>query len=96
MFKSKYPRELLNEIKWRFGLGRCRVYYIHRGAPGDMMVVEGSVIRNLERGFLVLEGDEQDVHIPYHRIFRIEFDNRLIFYRPNRDPDRKRVESCKT
>jgi len=36
--------------------GRCRIYYIHRGAPGDVKAVPGSAIRNIERGFLVLEG----------------------------------------
>ncbi len=90
MFKSRYPRELLNEIKWRFDLGRCRIYYVHRGAPGDVKAVEGSAIRNIERGFLVLEGDEQDVHIPYHRIIRIEFNNHILFDRPIKPLPRKK------
>ncbi|MBU4221659.1 MAG: hypothetical protein KKD46_05150 [Euryarchaeota archaeon] len=45
MFKSKHPILLLNEIKWRFDLNRCKVYYIHRGAPGDVRMIEGSIIR---------------------------------------------------
>ncbi len=81
MFKSKHPRLLLNEIKWRFDLARCRVYYIHRGAPGDVKIVEGSAIKSIERGFLVLEGHPHEVYIPYHRIFRIEFNNQVIFER---------------
>jgi len=81
MFKSKHPRLLLNEIKWRFDLNRCKVYYIHRGAPGDEMMIEGSIIKNIERGFLVLEGVDEDVYIPYHRIFRIEYNSQIIFER---------------
>lgn len=84
MFKSKHPRTLLNEIKWRFDLNNCKVYYIHRGAPGDVKVIEGSIIKNIERGFLVLEGTVEDVYIPYHRIFRIDYDNKTIFKREKR------------
>ncbi len=90
MFESKYPRLLLNEIKWRFDLGKSKVYYIHRGAPGDMRVVDGTDIKNIGRGFLILKGDEQDVYIPYHRIFRIEFQNHILFYRQDRDPGKKK------
>jgi uncharacterized protein (UPF0248 family) len=79
MFRSKHPRDIFNEIKWRFDLAKCKIYYIHRGAPGDVKIVEGSTIKNIERSFLVLEGDFEDVYIPYHRIFRIEFDNEIIF-----------------
>jgi uncharacterized protein (UPF0248 family) len=81
MFRAKHPRLLLNEIKWRFDLSRCRVYYVHRGAPGDMKIVEGSEIKNIERGFLILIGEMQDVYIPYHRIFRIDFNDQIIFQR---------------
>ena len=86
MFESKHPRLLLNEIKWRFDLGKCKVYYIHRGAPGDMRVVDGTEIKNIERGFLILKGVEQDVYIPYHRIFRIDFEDQPIFERADRKP----------
>ncbi len=88
MFKSKYPRELLNEIKWRFDLSKCRVYYIHRGAPGNVKVVYGNTIKRIEKGFLILEGEIQDVHIPYHRIFRIDYKDHIIFERPLPEKER--------
>lgn len=84
MFKSKHPRLLLNEIKWRFDLNRCKVHYIHRGVPGDVKMIEGNIIRNIERGFLVLEGVVEEVYIPYHRIIRIEYDSQVIFERKKR------------
>ena len=83
MFKSKHPRLVLNEIKWRFDLGRCRVYYIHRGAPGDMKVVEGSAIKSIDRAFLILEGEPHEVYIPYHRIFRIDYEGIAVYMRKN-------------
>lgn len=84
MFKSRHPRLILNEIKWRFDLNRCKVYYIHRGAPGNIKMVEGSKVKNIERAFLVLEGVVEDVYIPYHRIVRIEYDTQTVFERIKR------------
>ncbi len=84
MFRSKHPRDIFNEIKWRFDFSKCKVYYIHRGAPGNVKIVSGSAIKNIDRSFLILEGIVDDVYIPYHRIFRIEFDNQIIFERPKK------------
>jgi len=53
-----------------------------QGAPGDMRIVEGSMIKNIEKSFLLLEGTEVDVYIPYHRITRIDFNDHIIFERP--------------
>ncbi len=83
MFRSKRPRDILNEIKWRFDLRRCRVHYIHRGAPGDIRIVEGSAIKTIERSFLVLGGTVQDVYIPYHRIVRIDYDGTPVYLKKN-------------
>lgn len=96
MFRSKHARDMLNEIKWRFDLGRCRIYYIHRGAPGDTRIAEGSAIKSIDRAFLVLAGEAQDAYIPYHRIFRIEFDNRIIFDLPVRPPPKKKQSNINT
>lgn len=90
MFKSKLPRLLLNEIKWRFDLNRCRVYYIHRGAPGNIKAVDGSAIMAIDRAFLILKGHPHEVYIPYHRITRIEFNNHILFDRPIKPLPRKK------
>ncbi|MDD5474754.1 MAG: RNA repair domain-containing protein [Candidatus Methanoperedens sp.] len=81
MFRSKRPRDMLNEIKWRFDLSKCLVYYIHRGAPGDIKIVEGSTIKSIDRSFLILEGFVNDVYIPYHRIFRIDYGGLPVYAR---------------
>ncbi len=88
MFRSKHPRDIFNEIKWRFDLRRCKVYYIHRGAPGDTKIVEGSAIKNIDRSFLILEGVVEDVYIPYHRIFRIVYDGMPVYERKKLDESR--------
>ncbi len=81
-----HPREVLNEIKWRYSksLDGVEIWYVHRGAKNDTMVVEGSTVRNIGRGYLELA----DGLIPYHRIFRIVFNGKVIFEREHeRDRD---------
>lgn len=65
------PRDILNELKWRHkrSLEKARVYYIHRGAPGDFRVMKGEEIEDLGRSFIKSE----EAHIPYHRVFKIEY-----------------------
>lgn len=72
-----YPREVLNKLKWTDGesLDDATIWYIHRGAPGDIMAISGSRIRNLGPGFF--EVDENA--IPYHRILRIEYRGEVVF-----------------
>ncbi|UCF07231.1 MAG: DUF504 domain-containing protein [Thermoplasmata archaeon] len=73
------PREILNELKWREDrdISRAEIWYVHRGAPDDTMIVSGEEIEALEHSFMVLA----DASIPYHRIFRIIYEERVIFER---------------
>ncbi|QLH75323.1 MAG: DUF504 domain-containing protein [Methanomassiliicoccales archaeon] len=71
-----YPREVLNEIKWRYGaLNEAEITYIHRGAPGDVRTVSGGEIISLGRSFF----ETLDSSIPYHRIVKIRFRGHLLF-----------------
>jgi uncharacterized protein (UPF0248 family) len=83
-FKSKFPREILNEVKWKGGydLSKCTIYYISRGSQNDTAIVGGNQIKEIDRGFLILEGDPYDIYIPYHRIIKIEYENVMIFEKP--------------
>lgn len=79
-FRSKFPRALLNEIKWTGrDLSECKIYYINRGSPNDTAVVEGSQIKEIDKGFLILEGIPYETYIPYHRIIRMEYEDQIIF-----------------
>lgn len=83
-FKSKFPRDILNEIKWKEGydLSKCVIYYINRGSPDDTAIVQGSQIKEIEKGFLILEGIPYEKYIPYHRIIKIEYEDIAIFEKP--------------
>jgi len=67
-------REELNKLRWhpRLDLRDARVTILHRGAPGDVRVIDGGDIRELGRGFMRVISPEGEVYIPYHRILRIE------------------------
>jgi len=75
-----YPREVLNRLRWTEGesMEEAVVWYIHRGAPGDLMSVEGKDIVKLDKGFF----ETRDASIPYHRIVRIEYRGSTIFEKP--------------
>jgi len=75
--RSRHPRHILNEIKWRgLPLDRCQVEILHRGAPHDRIKVMASRI-DLGRSTFLLEG----VEIPYHRIALIALEGKTIFRR---------------
>lgn len=81
-FKSKFPRELLNEIKWtESDLSKCKIYYISRGSPDDTAVVDGGQIIKIDSMFLILDGTPYEKYIPYHRIIKIEYDNSVVLDR---------------
>ena len=73
------PREILNELKWREDrdLSKAEIWYVHRGAPNDTMIISGREIQSLEHSFMVLS----DASIPYHRIFKIIYEDDVIFNR---------------
>ncbi|MFC1787095.1 DUF504 domain-containing protein [Halobacteriota archaeon] len=91
MFRSKRPKELLNEIKWRdMDLSRCEIYYVHRGAPNDTKIIRGDKIEEIGSSFLNFkranatpdsEGRVPSIMIPYHRVFRITYEGQAIYER---------------
>jgi uncharacterized protein (UPF0248 family) len=70
---------MLNELKWRENreFAEVAVTYIHRGAPNDVMVIEGADIVSLDNSFF----RTADSSIPYHRIIRIEYRGEAIWER---------------
>ncbi len=72
-----YPRQILNKLKWTVGesLDEATIWYLHRGAPGNRLGLSGSMITSLEKGFF----ETDDAVIPYHRILRIEYRDKVIF-----------------
>lgn len=74
-----YPREVLNRLQWKEGesLAEAVIWYVHRGAPGDVLKIAGKEIISLGRGFF----DVADATIPYHRILRIDYRGETLFLR---------------
>lgn len=82
VLKSKFPRNVLNEIKWKgYDLNKCKVYHISRGSPGDIAIFEGSSIIEIDKGFIIVKGEPYERYIPYHRIVKIEYDDQIVFTR---------------
>jgi uncharacterized protein (UPF0248 family) len=82
-----FPKDILNELKWRTqkDLTKAEIWYVHRGAPDDTMVVTGNDILDLEHSFMVISKSGISSHIPYHRIFKIVYENEVIFERNKRE-----------
>jgi len=73
------PKDILNELKWHddFDLKLAGIWYIHRGAPNDTMIISGKDISGLEKSFM----KTKTAMIPYHRIFKITYSEKTIFER---------------
>jgi uncharacterized protein (UPF0248 family) len=83
ILKSKFPRDIFNEIKWKeYDISKCKAYYINRGSIGDIAIFEGSSIVEIGKGFLTLKSIPYEKYIPYHRIVKIEYEDQTVFTRP--------------
>jgi len=73
------PRDILNKLKWKNDLDikKTEIWYIHRGAANDTMIVSGKDIIDIGRSFM----KTTSAMIPYHRIFKIVYNGKIIFER---------------
>jgi len=73
------PKDILNELKWRksFELEKAEIWYIHRGAPNDTKIVSGKEVVKLGKSFM----QTNTAMIPYHRVFKIIYDDNIMFMR---------------
>ena len=71
-------RHIINMILWHpeMEINEIKITYIHRGAPGDLKKINGNSLKRVERGFLILSDGTQ---IPYHRIVKIEINNKILW-----------------
>ena len=74
----KMAKNILNLILWhpKMDKKRAKITYIHRGSTNNLKKIEGSFIRGLERGFLILKDETQ---IPLHRVIKIQYDNEVLW-----------------
>ncbi len=73
------PRDILNEYKWKNNknIDEVEIWYIHRGAINDTKIITGKEILKLEKSFM----KTRTSMIPYHRIFKIIYNGKIIFKR---------------
>ncbi|AEG19117.1 MAG: RNA repair domain-containing protein [Methanobacterium paludis] len=71
-------KNIINMILWHpeMEIDGTKITYIHRGVQGNLKTIDGISIEKLEGGFLILK---EGTHIPYHRIVKIEFDNKVLW-----------------
>ena len=71
-------KNIINMLLWhpRMHINETSISYIHRGAPGNIKIINGNSIERVDRGFLVLKEGTQ---IPCHRIIKIEYKNKLLW-----------------
>jgi len=80
--KSRYPRDILNEIKWKgYDFSKIEIYFINRGSPNDIAIINGSKILAIERGFIKLHSLPFETYIPYHRVRLITYNGEKVFER---------------
>lgn len=74
-----FPREVLNEIKWRFNNKQLKdvlIYYRCRGSASNVGVRHGEDIISMDTfGLNFSDGTV----IPYYKILKIEFNGRCMF-----------------
>ena len=61
----------------KYDLSKVKLWFIHRGAPNDIKIISGDSILSVEKTFL----ETNDAMIPHHRIFKITYENEIIFKR---------------
>jgi hypothetical protein len=72
-----FVRDILNKIKWTKDLNKVTIWYVHRGALGNIKMISGDEIISIGRSFL----ETSTAMIPYHRITKILYEDEVLFNR---------------
>ena len=76
--------ETLNGLKWQGELGKCSIIILHRGAPGDRKVVEGSSVVEVKKSYFTYQKNGRESTIPLHRVLEIKSGKEVIWKRKTR------------
>ncbi len=74
--------ELLNKIKWDKNLNpeEYSLFYLDR-IRKVLIEIKYKDVKRIEKNFMILERDKEEVNIPLHRIKRVERKGKLIWER---------------
>jgi uncharacterized protein len=80
--------QLIKQFQYdpRYDIKKTKIFYIDRGAPDDVSLVHGAdlILSDSKFYFSIKTGNQLQPEIkfiPYHRIFRIEYDDKCMFER---------------
>lgn len=76
--------QLIQQFWWddRYDLEKVTVFYVDRGAPNDVSKVNGlDLIEPESKFYFGIRCLDQTKCVPYHRIYRIEYDGKCLFER---------------
>ena len=65
----------------RYSFNQVTVWYVDRGALGDLSRAEGSMIIGLTDQYLEIAGGQGTKYIPYHRLRKILYDGIPVWER---------------
>jgi uncharacterized protein (UPF0248 family) len=73
------PREILNELKWREDreISKAEIWYRSRTAKDGFSIISGDDLTELGKSFF----STVRATIPFYKIFRIIYDDEVIFDR---------------
>lgn len=73
------PREILNELKWREDrdISKAEIWYSSRGTEEGYVIITGGELTELGKSFF----STASATIPYYKIFRIVYEEEVIFDR---------------
>jgi uncharacterized protein (UPF0248 family) len=73
------PRYILNKFKWQDSIDiiDVKIWYVHRGNKNNTKIISGDKIVKLSKTFM----ETKSATIPYHRIFKIYYKDKIIFER---------------
>ncbi len=71
-------KRILDMLQWHpeMDIEKCQVTYLHRGTENNLKTIPATDIEGLEGGFMIMFDGSM---VPYHRVVKIECENRLIW-----------------
>ncbi|NYB51869.1 MAG: DUF504 domain-containing protein [Methanobacteriaceae archaeon] len=71
-------KRILDMLKWHpeKDSEKCRITYSHRGLKGNLKTIPLTDIQGQKGGFMIMADGAM---VPYHRIVKIECDNKIIW-----------------
>ena len=85
MVKKAALPEILSKLKWgeNYDFHIVKIYYIHRGAPDDYMIMYGAEIEDVKGGFII---KKDGTYIPLHRVFLVKYEGKTLYKNERKFP----------